>query len=55
MVELRQKYIMDRAEELETAEEKVKIAIAKEMKKEKISLDKIAKITGLIKEEIENI
>ena len=107
MAELRQKYIMDRAEELETAEEKGmkkgiargkeegvkigiargkeegvkigiargkeegvkigiikgkeegikegKIAIAKEMKKEKISLEKILKITGLSKEEIENI
>lgn len=59
IAELRQKYIMDKKAELDAAEEKgIKrrtIEIAKEMKQEKISLDKIIKITGLTKEEIENL
>ena len=69
MAELRQKYIMDRAEELETAEEKgikkgiargkeegkkeEKIAIAKKMKEKNIPINSIIEITGLTKEEID--
>ena len=64
IAELREKYIMDRESELETAEEKgikkgreegIKIEkrkIAKELLKEKISIDVILKTTGLTKEEI---
>ena len=67
MAELRQKYIMDRAEELETAEEKeikkgiekgVKrrtIEIARKMKEKNMPIDSIIAITELTREEIENI
>ena len=63
MAELRQKYIMDRAEELETAEEKgikkgaekERIAIARRMKEKNIPIDSIIEITELTREEIENI
>ncbi len=83
MAELRQKYIMDRAAELDTAEEKgikkgikqgmekgikqgmekgmeqgikqVSIEIAKRMKLKNIPINAIAEITGLTKEEIEEI
>lgn len=59
MAELRQKYIMDREEELETAEEKgIRkgiIEVAKKMKKENISNEIIEKTTGLSKEIIEEL
>lgn len=59
MAELRQKYIMDREEELETAEEKgIKkgiIEVANRMKKENISNEIIEKTTGLSKEIIEEL
>jgi len=63
MAELRQKYIMDRKSELETAEEKgikkgkeeEKISIAKRMKKENIQNETIEKLTGLTIGIIENL
>lgn len=59
MAELRQKYIMDRAEELETAEEKgvkkERIAIARRMKEKNMPINSIIEITELTREEIENI
>ncbi len=59
IAELREKYVADRESELETAEEKGIqkgiIEIAKKMKKEKIPNKIIEKITGLTKEEIENL
>lgn len=63
MAELRQKYIMDRESELETAEEKgikkgkeeEKISIAKRMKKENIQNETIEKLTGLTIGIIENL
>lgn len=63
MAELRQKYIMDRESELETAEEKGvkkgiekgKAEIVKRMKQRNMTINDITEITGLSKEEIENI
>lgn len=63
IAELRQKYIMDRKAELETAEEKgiqkgiqkEKLETAKRMKNKNISIDEIAEITGLTKEQIQKI
>ena len=59
IAELREKYIMDRESELETAEEKgIKkgsIEIAKKLKKENMAIEKIAGITGLSKEEVEKL
>lgn len=67
MAELRQKYIMDRAEELETAEEKGinkgvkigiargKVAIARKMKEKNIPIENIMEITELSREEMVQI
>ena len=63
IAELREKYIMDRESELETAEEKgIKKGsqirnkeIAKKMKDKKMPIEDIIEITGLTKEEIEKI
>ena len=63
IAELRQKYIMDKKSELRTAKEigiekgikMGKIAVAKSMLKENISIDIIVKTTGLTKEEIEQL
>ena len=67
IAELRQKYIMDKEVELETAEEKgirkgiekgiksEKIEIAKKMLKENMQVEVIEKITGLTKAEIDEI
>ena len=63
IAELRQKYIMDRKAELETAEEKgiqkgiqkEKLETAKRMKNKNISIDEIAEITGITKEQIQKI
>ena len=67
IAELRQKYIMDKEVELETAEEKgirkgiekgiksEKIEIAKKMLKENMKVEVIEKITGLTKAEIDEI
>ena len=63
IAELREKYIMDRASELETAEEKgikkgkkegIK-AVAKKMKQKNIPIDDIIDVTGLTKEDIEKL
>ncbi len=55
MAELRQKYIMDREAELETAEERGIKKVAKKMKKENIPNEIIEKVTGLTREIIESI
>ena len=63
MAELRQKYIMDKKSELRTAEEKGikkgiekgKAEIVKRMKQRNMTINDITEITGLSKEEIENI
>ena len=67
IAELREKYIMDRESELETAEEKgikhgiqegskkEKIEIAKKLKDKKMSIEEIAELTGLTKTEIEEL
>lgn len=59
IAELRQKYIMDKKSELRTAEEigrkKGQIEIAKKMLKENMEIEVVERITGLSKEEIENI
>ena len=67
IAELREKYIMDKEVELETAEEKglkkgieegkqnEKIKIAKKMLQENISRETVIEITGLTQEEIEKI
>ena len=59
IAELRQKYIMDRASELETAEEKGikkgKREVAKKMKEKGVSIEDIIEITGLTKKEIEKL
>ena len=63
IAELREKYIMDRASELETAEEKgikqgarnEKEKVAKIMKQKNMPIDDIIDITELTKEEIEKL
>ena len=63
IAELREKYIMDRVSELETAEEKgikqgarnEKEKVAKIMKQKNMPIDDIIDITGLTKEEIEKL
>lgn len=67
MAELRQKYIMDREAELETAEEKgirkgkeegikeEKLAIARKMKQKNLLMEDIIELTGLSEEEIRSI
>ena len=59
IAELREKYIMDRASELETAEEKGikkgKREIAKKMKDKGVSIEDIIEITELTKKEIEEL
>ena len=55
IAELREKYIADRASELETAEEKGKKVIAKKLKAIGISIEKIKEITGLAREDIEEL
>ena len=63
IAELKEKYIADRESEIETAEEKgIKKGsiekskeIAKKLKKENMTIEKIAELTGLTKEEIEKL
>ena len=63
IAELREKYIADRESELETAEEKgitkgiakEKLETAKKMKEKNMKIEDIIEITGLSREEIENI
>ncbi len=63
MAELRQKYIMDREAELETAEEKgikkgskaKSIEIVKRLKERRMSINEISEITGLTNQEVDAI
>ena len=59
LAELREKAILEEASvrdwALEEGEKKGKQEIAKNMKKEKLSMEQIARITGLSNEEIEKL
>lgn len=59
LAELKEKYIMDREAELETAEEKgskaKSIEIVKKLKEKGMLIDEISEITGMTKKEIEEI
>ena len=55
IAELREKAIRDEVTNIEGAKEEKTIEIAKKMLKEKIQINKIMKITGLTKEDIEKL